>query len=64
MRLTPRPEARLLDFLLTDPAARLALWPNPRPVRYFGRCSGCGEYAECMEGEGARYCERCRSQTT
>jgi hypothetical protein len=62
MRLTDREEARLLDFLLTDPAARQALWPSPRPVRYFGRCSGCGVYDRCTERTGARYRNACSRQ--
>jgi hypothetical protein len=40
--LLPPDEAALLDYFLAHPKLRQA--PG-RPVRYFGRCSGCGEYS-------------------
>ena len=65
MRLTNPEEARLLDYLLAHPKLREAMkalaagspsTPN-RPVRYFGRCSGCGAYARCEERGAGRWCE-------
>jgi hypothetical protein len=52
----PRDEAALLDLLLAHPKLRQALG---QPIRTFGRCSGCGEYARCVEGVGVRFCEGC-----
>ena len=65
MRLTDPEEARLLDYLLAHSRARRLLWPDTgrppgaKPIRYFGRCSGCGAYVRWEERGAGRSCEGC-----